>query len=314
MQKVILRRMVLSIPALLIVSFLIFGMLRLDPEAAIEARLGEGGFSPEAAQKLREQLGLDQPVATEYVRWVANLLRGDWGTSLYTHRPVLDEVRPRVQVTLQLALTAVTFAVIIGIPIGIISAIRQDSWIDYLLRVLSILGLSIPGFVVATFVMAFLAIQFGWIPSTRYWAPWENPVLNFQQFALPALILSLSTSAAVMRYTRTMMLDVLRQDYIRTAWAKGLRERVIILRHALKNVLLPVVTVLGLTMAALVGGTVIFETLFTLDGVGRLLIRAVLERDFPLVQGITLLFAIAVVFINLVVDISYTLLDPRARG
>jgi peptide/nickel transport system permease protein len=313
MQKVILRRLALSIPALLIVSFLIFGMLRLDPEAAVAARLGEG-YTPEAAEKLREQLGLNNPVATEYLRWLGNLLRGDWGTSLYSHRPVLEEVLPRIQVTLQLALTAVTFAIIIGIPIGIISAIRQDSWIDYLLRGLSVLGLSVPGFVIGTLVLAGLAIQFGWIPPTTYWAPWDNPVLNFQQFALPALILSLATSASVMRYTRTMMLDVLRQDYIRTAWAKGLRERVIITRHALKNVLLPVVTVIGLTMATLVGGTVIFETLFMLDGVGRLLIRAVFERDFPLVQGITLLFAFAVVFINLVVDISYTMLDPRARS
>lgn len=313
MQQLILRRLLLSVPTLLIVSFLIFGILRLDPDAAVAARLGEG-YTPEAAEQLKEELGLNNPIATEYVKWLGNLLRGDWGTSLYTYRPVLDEVLPKVGVTLELALVAVVFAVIVGIPIGVISAIRQDTWLDYLLRGFSILGLSVPGFVIATFVLAFLAIQFQWIPPTQYAAPWEDPVRNFQQFALAGFILSLSTAASVMRYARTMMLDVLRQDYIRTAWAKGLRERVIITRHALKNVLLPVVTVIGLTMATLVGGTVIFESLFTLNGVGRLLIRGVYERDYPLVQGITLLFAIAVVVINLVVDISYSLLDPRARG
>ncbi|MES4792425.1 MAG: hypothetical protein C4321_05040 [Chloroflexota bacterium] len=313
MQQLILRRLLLSIPTLLIVSFLIFGILRLDPDAAVAARLGEG-YTPEAAEQLKEELGLNNPIATEYVKWLGNLLRGDWGTSLYTYRPVLDEVLPKVGVTLELALVAVVFAVIVGIPIGVISAIRQDTLLDYLLRGFSILGLSVPGFVIATFVLAFLAIQFQWIPPTQYAAPWENPMGNFQQFALAGFILSLSTAASVMRYARTMMLDVLRQDYIRTAWAKGLRERVIITRHALKNVLLPVVTVIGLTMATLVGGTVIFESLFTLNGVGRILIRGVYERDYPLVQGITLLFAIAVVVINLVVDISYSLLDPRARG
>ncbi len=313
MQKVIVRRIVLSIPTLLIVSFLIFGILRLDPDAAVAARLGEG-YTPEAAEQLKEELGLNNNVVTEYLKWLGNLLRGDWGTSMYSKEPVLSEVLPKVGVTLELALVAVFFAVVIGIPIGVISAMRQDSWLDYLLRGFSILGLSVPGFVVATFVLAFLSIQFKWIPPTQYAAPWEDPVRNFQQFALAGLILSLATAASVMRYARTMMLDVLRQDYIRTAWAKGLRERVIIMRHALKNVLLPVVTVIGLTMATLVGGTVIFESLFTLNGVGRLLIRGVYERDYPLVQGITLLFAIAVVVINLVVDISYSLLDPRARA
>jgi len=313
MQKIIVRRLVLSIPTLLIVSFIIFGILRLDPDAAVAARLGEG-YTPEAAEQLKEELGLNNNIATEYVKWLGNLLRGDWGTSMYSYEPVLSEVMPKVGVTLELALVAVFFAVVIGVPIGVISAIRQDSWIDYVLRGFSVLGLSVPGFVVATFVLAFLAIQFKWIPPTQYAAPWEDPVQNFQQFALAGLILSLATAASVMRYTRTMMLDVLRQDYIRTAWAKGLRERVVITRHALKNVLLPVITVIGLTMATLVGGTVIFETLFTMNGVGRLLIRGVYERDYPLVQGITLLFAIAVVLINLIVDISYSLLDPRARG
>ncbi|WP_322796572.1 ABC transporter permease [Tepidiforma sp.] len=313
MQRIIVRRLVLSIPTLLIVSFLIFGILRLDPDAAVAARLGEG-YTPEAAEQLKEELGLNNPIATEYLKWLGNLLRGDWGTSMYSREPVLEEVLPKVGVTLELALVAVIFAVLIGIPIGVISAMRQDSWLDYLLRSFSVLGLSVPGFVVATFVLTFLALQFQWIPPRDYKAPWEDPLHNIQQFGLAGLILSLSTAAAVMRYSRTMMLDVLRQDYIRTAWAKGLRERVVITRHALKNVLLPVVTVIGLTMATLVGGTVIFESLFTLDGVGRLLIRGVYERDYPLVQGVTLLFAIAVVVINLVVDVSYSLLDPRARG
>jgi peptide/nickel transport system permease protein len=308
----ILRRILLAIPTLLIVTFAIFALIRLDPEAAIAARLGEG-YTPEASAQLKAELRLDRPLIPEYLRWLGNLLRGDLGRSLYSGEPILDELLPKVGVTVELAVLAVLFSALIGIPIGILAAVRQDSLADYLCRSAAVLGLSIPGFVLATFALAFLAREAGWIPPTRYEAPWEDPWHNLQQFALPSFLLSIGTAASVMRYTRAMMLEVLRQDYIRTAWSKGLRERQVIIRHALRNALLPVITVLGLTMAFLVGGTVIFESLFTLDGVGRLLIRGVYERDFPLVQGVTALFAFSVVLINLAVDLSYALLDPRVK-
>ena len=313
MYRFVVRRLLLSIPTLIIVSFLVFLMIRLNPDSVVAARLGEG-YTPEQAEIIKEEYGLNNPVWSEYVKWVGNILTGDWGQSAYTFKPVLEEMGPKIGVTFELALLAVLFAVIIGVPIGVFSAMRQDRWPDYTLRVFAILGLSVPGFYIATIVLAILAREFEWIPDTQYTSFWDNPIQNLRNMWLPAFILSLATSAQVMRFSRTMMLDVLRQDYIRTAWSKGLRERVIIVRHALRNALLPVITVLGLTMAFLIGGTVVFESLFTIPGLGTHLIRAVQQKDFAVVQGVTLFFAVAVIVINLVVDVSYTVLDPRSRG
>jgi peptide/nickel transport system permease protein len=314
MYQFILRRVLLAIPTLLVVSFIVFSMIRLDPESVVAARLGEG-YDPnsQAAADVRAEYGLDQPFYTEYVRYLGRLVTGDWGESAISFKPVIEEMGPKIAVTLELALFAVFFSVVIGVPIGVYSAMRQDRWADYVLRSIAIFGLSVPGFLIATVTLALTAYYLDWIPPIRYTGVTEDPWSNFQQMMLPAFILSLATSASVMRYSRTMMLDVLRQDYIRTAWAKGLRERVIIFRHALKNALLPVVTVLGLTMALLVGGTLVFESIFSLPGIGNYLVFSVIQRDFEPVQGVTLFFALAVVIINLTVDISYTVLDPRAR-
>lgn len=314
MYQFILRRIALAIPTLLVVSFIVFSMIRLDPESVVAARLGEG-YDPEsrAADDVRAEYGLDEPFYTEYVAYLGRLVTGDWGESSISFKPVLEEMAPKIGVTLELALLAVFFSVVIGVPIGVYSAMRQDRWPDYLLRSVAIFGLSVPGFLIATVTLALTAYYLDWIPPIKYTGITENPWHNFQQMALPAFILSLATAASVMRYSRTMMLDVLRQDYIRTAWAKGLRERVIIFRHALKNALLPVVTVLGLTMALLVGGTLIFEQIFSLPGIGYWLVFSVIQRDFAPVQAVTLFFALAVVIINLLVDISYSVLDPRAR-
>lgn len=312
MYQFVARRFLLSIPTLLIVSFLVFGMVRINPDSIVAARLGEG-YTEQQATQIKHEYGLDRPVATEYARWIGDILRGDWGTSAYTYRPVLREMGPKIAVTLELAIFAVVLSVLIGLPVGVYSAMRQDKWPDYVLRTNAILGLSVPGFYVATIVLALLARQLQWIPDIRYHSVFDNPFANLQQMWLPSLILSLGTAASVMRYARTMMLDVLRQDYIRTAWSKGLDERVVIFRHALKNAMLPVVTILGLTMATLVGGTVIFEGLFGLPGLGTHLVGAVARKDFAVIQGVTLFFAVAVVTINLLVDISYTMLDPRSR-
>lgn len=312
MSQFILRRLLLSIPTLLIVSFLIFSMIRLNPDSVVAARLGEG-YTPEQAEQVKEEYGLNEPLVTEYIAWLGRVLRGDWGESAYTSQPVLEEMGPKILVTFELALMAVTVAVLIGVPIGVFSAMRQDRWPDYVLRSFAIFGLSVPGFLIATIVLAVLAKQFGWIPPIRYHSFREAPLENLAQMWMPALIVSLATAAQVMRFARTMMLDVLRQDYIRTAWSKGLRERAIISQHALKNAMLPVITVLGLTMAALIGGTVAFESIFGLPGLGRHLILAANQKDFAVVQGVALFFAICVIVINLLVDVSYTVLDPRAR-
>ncbi len=312
MYQFVLRRLLLSIPTLLIVSFLIFGMIRLNPDSVVAARLGEG-YTPEQAEIIKDEYGLNNPLPTEYVAWMGRVLRGDWGESAYTSRSVLTEMGPKIAVTFELAFFAVIIAVLIGVPIGVFSAMRQDRWPDYVLRSFAIFGLSVPGFLIASIVLAVLAKQFEWIPPIRYHGLADDPAKNLQQMWMPALIVSLATSAQVMRFSRTMMLDVLRQDYIRTAWSKGLRERVIITRHALKNAMLPVITVIGLTMATLIGGTVAFEQIFSIPGLGRHLILAVAQKDFAVVQGVALFFAFAVITVNLIVDVSYTILDPRAR-
>lgn len=312
MYAFIVRRLLLSLPTLVIVSFLVFLMIRLNPDSVVAARLGEG-YTPEQAEIIKDEYGLNNPVWSEYVKWMGDVLTGDWGKSAYTFRPVLEEMGPKIGVTFELALLAVLFAVIIGVPIGVFSAMRQDRWPDYTLRVFAIFGLSVPGFYIATILLALLAKNLEWTPDIQYTSFLDNPITNVKNLLLPAFILSLATAAQVMRFARTMMLDVLRQDYIRTAWSKGLRERVIIVRHALRNALLPVITVLGLTMAFLIGGTVVFEQIFTIPGLGTHLIRAVQQKDFAVVQGVTLFFATAVIVINLVVDVSYTVLDPRSR-
>ena len=312
MYQFVLRRLLLSIPTLLIVSFLIFGMLRLNPESVVAARLGEG-YTPEQKEQVEEEYGLNNPVATESVAWLGRVVRGDWGESAYTSKSVLSEMGPKILVTFELAFLAIGIAIVIGVPVGVFSAMRQDRWPDYVLRSFAIFGLSVPGFLIATIVLAVLAKNFEWIPPIRYHTPVDDPIANLGQMWMPALIVSLATAAQVMRFSRTMMLDVLRQDYIRTAWSKGLRERAIIMQHALKNAMLPVVTVIGLTMAALIGGTVAFESIFGLPGMGRHLILAANQKDFAVVQGVALFFSIAVVTINLLVDVSYTVLDPRAR-
>lgn len=312
MYQFILRRLLLSIPTLLIVSFLIFGMIRLNPDSVVAARLGEG-YTPEQAELVKDEYGLNNPLPTEYIAWMGRVLRGDWGESAYTSKSVLSEMGPKIAVTFELAFLAVVIAVIIGVPIGVFSAMRQDRWPDYVLRSFAIFGLSVPGFLIASIVLALLAKQFQWIPPIRYHGLADDPLKNLQQMWMPALIVSLATAAQVMRFSRTMMLDVLRQDYIRTAWSKGLKERVIITRHALKNAMLPVITVIGLTMATLIGGTVAFEQIFSIPGLGRHLILAVAQKDFTVVQGVALFFAFAVVTVNLIVDVSYTILDPRAQ-
>jgi peptide/nickel transport system permease protein len=313
MLKEITRRIALAVPTVLIVSFLVFGMVRFLPGDIAVAKLGEA-YTEDAAARIRAEYGLDRPWYEQYARYLGNVLRGDLGRS-ETGQTVATEIAERFPVTLQLALMAVVFSAMLGIPLGVLSAVRQDSPADYTGRAAAIFGLSVPGFVLATLLQSLFSLEFGInIASLTFTPLTVNPLANLKQMWLPAFILSLGTAAQVMRMTRAMMLEVQRQDYIRTAHAKGLRERVVLLRHALRNALMPVVTIFGLQMAFLIGGTVIFESIFSLPGVGRYLIEGVTRRDYAVVQGITLVFAAGVVLINLIVDLSYTFLDPRTRA
>src|SRR5262245_53919092 len=282
------------------------------PGDVVRLMLDERAYGKDLAD-LRAKLGLDRPVHVQYVEWLGRVAKGDLGESRWTKRPVLDELIRRVPITLELGLLALFFAIVIAIPIGVLSATRQDSWADYVFRSLAIVGLSVPGFWKATLVVLLPAIWWGWSPPVHYaefsTAPWQHAV----QMSIPAFILAIAASAGIMRLTRAQLLEVLRQDYVRTAWSKGLAERIVVLKHSLKNAIIPVVTVLGLQISGILGGTVIFESIFGLPGMGRFLFDAVNNRDYPVIQGVNLLIVTVVVVMNLIVDACYVLLDPRIR-
>jgi len=310
----ILRRLLASIPVLILVSIIVSALIRIVPGDVVMNMLGESGnVSAKDLALIRHQLGLDRPYYEQYLTWMAGLLRGDMGNSLWTGNPVRDELFRRVPVTMELALLGLPLAILIAIPIGIISATRQDTVSDYSGRLFAIAGLSLPDFWLATLVVVFLAIWFHWLPPRGYISPLESPWDNFQQFFLPAMILGFRLSAVTMRMTRSTMLEVLRQDYIRTAWSKGLRERVVIYRHAVKNAMIPVITLLGRQFSVLLGGTVIIETVFGIPGVGSLTLDAINQRDYTQVQGNVMFLAAIMVLMNLLVDISYGWFDPRIR-
>ena len=313
MQRYIIQRVVLVVPTLIIVSFLVFFLVRVMPGDYVHAKLGDVAYTPEEAQELRHRLGLDRPIYHQYAIWIGGILRGDLGESLITRESVRTELGERVEVTLELGALSLMFTVLMGVPIGVLAAVRRDSLLDYVLRSVAILGLATPGFWIAIVVLVYASIWFGWSPPIIYQRFTDDPNSNMQQFLLPAAIMALGAAAVVMRMTRSMVLEVLGQDYVRTARAKGLREVVVLVRHALRNALIPVVTILGVSVASLLGGTVIFENIFALPGVGRYMIQAVAARDYPVVEGVSLALTAGIVLVNLVVDVSYSLLDPRIR-
>lgn len=312
MRKYILRRLLVAIPSLLIASFAVFAMPRLIPGDVVQLMLDERAYGKDLAD-LRAKLGLDRPILVQYVEWLGRVVTGDLGESLWTKRPVLDELIRRVPITLELGALALVFAIVIAIPIGVLAATRQDSVADYLFRSLAIVGLSVPGFWKATLVVLLPAIWWGWSPPVHYTEFSRDPWQHLIQFSIPAFLLGIAAAAGIMRLTRAQLLEVLRQDYVRTAWSKGLAERVVVLKHSLKNAIIPVVTVLGLQISGILGGTVIFESIFGLPGMGRFLFDAVNQRDYPVIQGINLLIVTVVVVTNLIVDACYVLLDPRIR-
>jgi peptide/nickel transport system permease protein len=313
----IIKRLLLLIPTLFIVSIIVFFLVRYVPGSAvdvIESQLSPGGTVAIDRAAIEHALGLDVPAYVQYGRWMRNIiLHGDLGTSIIQGKPVLDIVLAKVPVTLELGLLALIISTLIGIPIGIYSAVRQDTWGDHVGRTIAILMISVPIFWTATLVMIYPAIWWGWAPPMKLIPFTEDPIGNLMMFLIPAAIMGTATAGGIMRMTRTMMLEVMRQDYIKTAWAKGLTERVVIMRHGIKNAFIPVITVLGQQVNMLIGGAVIIENIFCLPGMGQLALTALNQRDYPLVSAITLITAVFVMLVNLIVDLTYTWLDPRIR-
>ena len=318
MRAYIIRRLLLMIPTLLLVSILVFLLIRFIPGDVIDAMLltsSISGGTAETRAELERFLGLDVPAHVQYARWIGGIvLHGTLGKSLLGSASTIEEqILRRLPVTLELGLLSIAIGLIIALPVGIYSAIRRNTLADYAGRSLAIVGLATPNFWLGLLVIVFPAIWWNWTPPIRMIALSDDLLGNLGVFIVPSLILGTYFAAATMRMTRTMMLEVLRQDYVRTAWSKGLRERVVVVRHAIKNALIPVITLTGLQLPILIGGSVIMENIFNLPGIGRLLVNALVDRDYPMVSGVNLVFAAGVVVINLVVDLLYGFLDPRVR-
>jgi peptide/nickel transport system permease protein len=316
MRTYVVKRLLLIVPTLLGVASIVFVIMRVIPGDVTLLILGgdqAGRVDRAQIAALQHRLGIDQPLVVQFGRWMWGVLRFDFGTSLWSGRPVMEELLTRLPLSLELALLATMVSVVIAIPLGMLAALRQDTWVDYVVRVISIGGLAIPSFWVGILVILFLVIYFGWGPPLEFTPPWIDPWANFQQMVWPVVTVGYRYAAVTTRMTRSTVLEVLREDYIRTAWAKGLGERAIAIRHALKNAMLPVITLIGTEFAFLIGGLVVTETVFTLNGVGRFVVDAVARRDYPVVQALVFLIAFGFVIVNLLVDLTYALFDPRIR-
>jgi peptide/nickel transport system permease protein len=316
MMTYILNRLLASIPALVGGSAIIFFSLRLlAPVDLIEQSLSEGVGASDAALKeqLRHDFGLDQPILVQYARWLAGAVRGDLGQSWSSNRPVIDNIVQALPVSLEITFLALVLALVLGIPMGVLSAMKQNTWIDYLLRFVAVLGLSIPSFVVATVLLVTPSILWSWSAPIGYRAPWEDFGMHVVQMLLPLLSLSVGVAAVQVRILRSTLLDVLRNEYVRTSRAKGLPEQLVISRHALRNCLIPVITLLGTQVSFTLGGSVVLENIFSLPGLGRLTLTAIDKGDFPQLQANILYLLVIYIVMNLLVDLSYGWLDPRIR-
>ena len=312
MAGYVLRRFLVAIPTLIGVSIIIFLLVRLLPGDIIDVLLGaDQGASEEQRQQAREQLGLTGSYFEQYWRWASSFVQGDFGFSYRNTQPVSEILTTALPITLELVILGLLIACVIGIPLGVLSAVKRDSKHDYAARVGGLIGVSIPSFWLATLLLLFTSRVFGWVPPLNYTPIYEDPIENLSQFILPAISISVFTLAVVMRMVRATMLEVLGQDYVRTARAKGVKQKVVITRHALRNALIPVVTVVGFEIGILMGGSAIVEIIFGLPGMGNTLINAIFNRDYPVVQAATMLIAAVFIFANLAVDLLYGVLDPR---
>jgi peptide/nickel transport system permease protein len=317
MFNYLIRRLLALIPTLLFASMIVFSIVRLVPGDVIDLMLIENDFSStdlETRSQIEQALGLDKPIYVQYWYWLYNIVRhGDLGNSLWQDTSVVADISARLPVTIELGILSLLVALFIAIPIGIYSAVRQETVFDYIGRSFSILALAVPSFWLGTMVVILPAMWWGWTPPNNIVPFFEQPWENLKTFITPALILGASLSAVTMRMTRSMMLEVLRQDYVRTAWAKGLSERTVVLRHAVKNAMIPVVTLIGVLVPFVFGGTVIIEQIFQLPGIGQLLFDAVSQRDYPIIAGVFLIVGTMVILVNLAVDLCYGYLDPKVR-
>ena len=315
MRQYILKRLLLMIPTLLGVAVLVFLMLRVAPGDIVELKYaGTGAFAPkEVLDQERAQLGLDRPVWHQFISWMWGIVRFDFGNSMWTGRPITYEIRIRLELSLELAVMATLVAILLSVPLGALAALKQDTWIDYSVRLFSIAGLSIPSFWLGIIIILGFLIFFKWLPPLTFTSFWVDPKANLMQLIWPALAVGYRYSAVATRMTRSAVLEVLREDYIRTARAKGLWEKVILVRHALKNALLPVITVIGLEFAFLIGGLVVTEQVFNLNGIGMLFVESITRRDYTMTQALVLLVSFVFIFVNFVVDLIYAWLDPRIR-
>ena len=313
MRRYIVGRLLLMIPTLIGVAILTFVIMRAVPGDIVALRYAGSSVPQDIIDQERHILGLDKPMWAQFVDWMTSISHLDLGQSLWTGHSVIDEVQVRVPLSIELAVLATLFAVALAIPLGVVAAVKQDSWIDYAIRVFSIGGLAMPSFWIGIMMVLVTLTLWGWAPPVVFTPLFEDPIANLAGLILPAIAVGYRYSAVSMRMTRSTVLEVLREDYVRTARAKGLRETLVVVRHALRNALLPVVTVVSLEFAFLIGGLVVTEQVFNLNGIGKLLVDAVAHRDYPLIQALVLLLAAVFVIVNFVVDMIYVVLDPRIR-
>ena len=315
MTEYIFRRLLSAIPSLVLVSIIVFSLVRLVPGDVVMARLAEGGYpNDEQLAAMRAELGLDRSFAEQYFDWASGVVRGDFGKSLWNSEPVLPRIANAMRISAQIALMSIILSIGIAVPLGVISAVRQDGVIDYGARLFAIIGLALPDFWIATMLILVLTLWVGWLPEYGDYRPlWEDPVRNLSVLIFPALIVGYRLSATASRMTRSTMLEVLREDYVRTARSKGLAEYSVVVRHALRNAIIPVITIFGGLLSFMLGGLVVIEIVFSLPGMGSLVYGAVDVRDYTILQGTVMVMAVIFIVTNLVVDLSYAVIDPRIR-
>jgi len=314
MGRYLLGRLVWCVPVMLGASVLIFVLLRFLPGDVVDIILGsEGSATPEVRETIRRLFGLDQPIYVQYFVWLGAVLRGDLGSSLRTSEPVAGLLLSRLPITIELAVLSVAISVLLAVPLGVVAAVKRGGPVEHVARLVGLIGLSLPNFWLATMLILVASLGFGWLPSLNYVNPLRDPIENLKQMLMPSVSLALALMAIVLRMTRSAMLEVLGQEYVKTARAKGLGERAVLMGHALKNAMIPVVTVVGIQMGTLFGSTVVIEQIFGLPGMGWTFVNGIYQRDYPTVQGAVLMLALTFVLVNLIVDVMYAYLDPRIR-
>ncbi|WP_127901669.1 ABC transporter permease [Solirhodobacter olei] len=309
----ILRRLLIAVPTILMISMFVFGMQKLLPGDPVLAMAGEER-DPATLTFLRQKYHLNDPIPVQYAHWLLDAAQGDLGISLRNNQPVAQLIEEKLPVTIQLSIMALIVALVIGIPTGVLSAYRRNTWVDWISNVFALSGLSIPNFWLGIMLILLVSVRLGWLPASGYVSPWVDPLKSIETMLMPAFVLGTSISASLMRHTRSAMLGVLKSDYVRTARAKGLPEKTVLVKHALRNAMVPVVTVTTLLFGELLGGAVLTEQIFTIPGFGKLVVDAVFSRDYAVVQGIVLCTAVAFIGMNLLADIAYRLLNPRMRN